>query len=131
MELKRYETDETLAQKGVWIEIDGAEFLIASNNNPNHKRKLNRERKKRNAHRLSKDLDAMTDLAIEAAIGTILLDWRGVTNQGEPFPYSEENARKLLAIDDLRTEIFSEAQDAENFQQERMAADAADLKSSA
>ena len=131
MDLKRYETDPRLSQEGVWKTIDGAQFLIAANNNPKHRRKLNRERKKHNPAKLAKDIDALTELSIEAAIGTVLLDWSGIRYGDQPFPFSEENARKLLGHAELRNEIFTEAQDLENFQIEATAADGANLKSGA
>ena len=109
--------------------MDGAQFLIAPNNNPAHKRRLDKVRRRYSPAKLAKSMELMEEVAIEAAIGTILLDFRGVTSNGQPLEFNESTARELLKIEPIRSFLFGESQDIENFQRESEAADTADLKS--
>jgi hypothetical protein len=55
-------------------------------------------------------------ILIEAMIGTILLDWKGLENDGRPFPYSEDNAREILSQSEvLRDFVSDKAQHIGNF----------------
>jgi hypothetical protein len=47
-------------------------------------------------------------ILIEAMIGTILLDWKGLENQGKPLPYSEYNAREILSQSEVLRNFVSE-----------------------
>jgi hypothetical protein len=78
------------------------------------------------------ELDAIT---VEAMVGTVVLDWRGITKGGEPFPYNEENAKWFLTrSSELRDFLFAEANNILNFQdhrpEETVSSPLADTKSS-
>lgn len=120
---------------GAWVDYDdrGTAFKLAAAGN--------REFEKR-AAQLSKDLprirpsEMIVDLFWRAAFGTIVLDWRGVTSQGQPVPFTEESflavARlKTLAADNIREFIQRESRVAANFAAEHEAAAQAALKSDA
>lgn len=82
-------------EQGVWIDFDrekGIAFRIAPGTNAVATTKLRAL--------AGDDLRANRTIApaviIETMIGTVLLDWRGFTNEGKPFPFSPENARLVL-----------------------------------
>lgn len=81
---------------GVWFKADGdstAEFLIAPTNNPAAIQKMISLA----GDELRAGLKVETAVMIEAMIGTILLDWRGVTRDGQALPFSPDNIRLLLS----------------------------------
>jgi hypothetical protein len=112
---KIYQTDSSLEENGVWEDIGDAKFLIARTGNKKYIKYLSREFKK-NQKVLDRKDDAADKLSeeimIEAIARTILLDWSGVKVDGREFPYTQENAKKALALHDFRSDIMKCA---ENF----------------
>lgn len=114
-----FKTDETKELEGVWIALDGkSRIKVARINNPRYREALRKQ-----AGRFKGPLQAQT-LSDEAKDGmfndllaeTILLDWEGMTSQGQPFPYSRENAKSVLTdMKDFRDLVMSFAGDIENF----------------
>jgi len=94
-------------EQAVWIDFDKTQsvaFLIAPIGNPAATKKL---------ISLAGDyLQAQRKIApavyIEAMIGTVLLDWRGLTHEGKPFTFSHENARTLLSQSEAIRDFISE-----------------------
>src|SRR5439155_18550861 len=91
-------------ETGVWFDFDkektpGFAMRIASIENRRFKKKYARLTFDAAQHSASDQLpsDKTQNILIEAMIGTILLDWRGLENDGKPFSYSEDNAREVLS----------------------------------
>lgn len=129
LDLKTITPDKDIAAQGVWIPYCGAEFLIASQDSDRYDKTLVRNSRKQNAAELRRKPELMQAVVIETMAETILLDWRGVEDDGKPLPCTPENKRKLLAIRELRDWISGQSAEVENFRKEALAADAEDLKS--
>lgn len=67
------------------------------------------------------------EILIEVMAKTVLLGWRGIKYKGDVLPYSEENAKLLLAIPDFRTQISRFSEDFSRFQLAVEVADEANL----
>lgn len=123
---KQYGTSEKLENEGVWVPMgDGCQVKIARAGN-----KENRELIKRlvaphkvalRNNRLPEDtLDTLT---IEAMATTILLDWKGMEEDGKPVPYTKENAVRLLTdYKDFRDQVSASSTEMALFQAEEAAA---------
>lgn len=84
------------SEEGVWCEYDdgkGVLFRIASVRNESFVRKLAEIR----ASCDGPSSQPECALIIETLIGTILLDWRGLTHDGREFPFNADNARAVLS----------------------------------
>jgi len=69
------------------------------------------------------DADVADTLMRDAIAETILLDWEGLLDdEGKLIPYSKEEAKKALAIEDFYREIFEMANQRELFTLEDEAA---------
>ncbi len=122
-EFNDIETDTQKEVDGVWRPYkDGSELLIARIGNDRYRSLLRRKVKSNRAV-----LDNEDDLAdkvgeqvvLEAMSRTILLGWKGIQVNGEDFPYSPENALKLLtASREFRDAVRNYADDAEAFRKE-------------
>lgn len=112
--------NEALSQDGVWVPYNGdVEFLIARAGNKNY-RKVAQALYKKNERLLDSKTDAatekLTEIVVESMAKGILLNWRGnVQFQGEPLPYSLDNARKILKHERLRDWIDAQAKDEAQF----------------
>jgi len=117
-------TDLDKATAGVWIEYEeGISFRIARANTPGYRdalKKMTRQHKRQiEQGTLS---DAKSDrLMAELMADWILLDWKGMKNGKEDFPYSRENARAFLSAEqyaDIKEWIMQQALEAENYRAE-------------
>lgn len=120
MELKKVAIDTEAASKGVWISVgDDAELLIARWDNPEFAKMVRKRVKKYS--RLSGDITESKEADRELAdllSKTVLLNWRNLTLGGVPFPYTQENAYKLLfepEYVEFRDLVVRLSQDASNF----------------
>ena len=115
-----FAVNEALSQDGVWVPYNGdVEFLVARAGNKNY-RKVAQALYKKNERLLdSKTVAAgekLVEIVVESMAKGILLNWRGnVQFQGEPLPYSLDNARKLLAHERFRDWIDAQAKDEAQF----------------
>jgi len=135
MDIGELIADESLQETGVWIPFrDGAEFLIAYAGRKKYRDKLGRISAKMRRMNRGRDLTTaeLDTVTVDSMVGTVLLDWKGISKGGEPFPFSDENAKWWLARSaELRDFIFGEANTIVNFQKEGEPASEplADLKS--
>ena len=106
-------------KEGVWVDYrDGSKVKVARIGNPNFTRlqdaKLKAHRRKQRAGTMESELE--TRLLCEVIAKTILLDWKGFTEAGKEFKYSESRAFNLLVERiDFRNEIVEFATSEENF----------------
>lgn len=101
MDLSRFKTDTALEDEGVWTTIDAssdAQIRIARIGNRRYREAMARRLKPyRRALRAGTLDDSVTErITAEVLAETVLLDWRGVTADGAPLPYSRDAARDLL-----------------------------------
>lgn len=128
-ELSKFKTDEQKEIEGVWENLteDGeAAILVARVGN----KAFNQAYKKlpKVTQRMIEQglmLDEDSDKILCSIIGsTILLDWRGLTDEGKLIKYSTENAAKfLLKYKEFRSLVWELAQDFQRFHDEGLKAD--------
>jgi hypothetical protein len=126
---KTFETDESLEEHGTWVTFGGdSMFLIARFGNKRHRELMERLRAPHRALIASgRPLpnDIADKMLIEAAANTILLNWRGVTENGVPVPYSIDKAREYLTdLKDFRNQVDFVSTQMETFRRQAMVTDA-------
>ena len=109
-----------------WVALDrlpGTEFLVAPLSNLDQRRKLQRLTKPymNRIQKANLDPAKQDDLYRQSLVGTVLLDWKNLTENGKPLKWDEANANRLLKdfpifYDDLITV-------AENLQEDLASAD--------
>lgn len=118
----KYKTDESKEREGVWVPLDGeGRIRIARTNNPLYReamvRKVNRYKMAAKSKVIPED-DWIT-IVNELIAETILVDWEGITEKGQPLPYSVENAKRVLTeLKDFREMVLSIADNMDNFKEE-------------
>ena len=120
MELKQLQTDPALEQDGAWLDFDAeTSFLIGSPNSRRYKEAFRREREElRKRTRFPTDEEAEA-LNIRVYARTIVLGWKGMTNDGKPFDYTPENAELVLkTCPSVRDFVFLSASNIENFRRQ-------------
>lgn len=117
----QYATDESAEIGGTYQEIAGTKFLIARAGNIQYGKLLTKLVNKHQRILDGKDdaADAKSDeIMCEVIAKTILKGWEGeiiVEKDGEPVPYSVENAMKALRLKDFRVEVMRCAGDNEQY----------------
>ena len=103
MDLKELRIDPELADGGVWVDYDGTtKFLIAMWLN-RHFSKAVSAMSKRYRHLINSQDPEVLDEKFNGIIAKhILLGWQGLTDGGNPLPYSVETAQEILASDTYR-----------------------------
>jgi hypothetical protein len=96
---KSFGVDKKHAEEGKWFDLeDGGSVLVARYGNPSWTAELVRLRKPHLAairmNTLSDEI--ITEIAVKSMAKTILLDWKGISIDGEDFHYSREHAEQLL-----------------------------------
>jgi len=114
---KAFELDEKLVQEGRWFPVgEGAECKIARTGNPKYKELLRAKLgiyEQSLSQKLLDDHTADTVL-IEVMAKTILLDWKGFTDQGVEVKYSVALATKYMTkFEEFRNFV---ARNADNMQ---------------
>ena len=84
-----------------WVSLDrlpGTQFLIAPLSNLDQRRKLQRLTKPYMARIQKANLDPakQDDLYGQSLVGTVLLDWKNLTENGKVLKFDEDNANRLL-----------------------------------
>lgn len=119
---KMFGTDKTAEVEGVWQDIgDGVELLIARIGNPEYQKEFQRISKPhRRAIRRGHLSDSVAEkLLIKAMAKCILLDWKGLQEDGKDLPYSYDNAVRILTeYRDLRDYVSDIANEIETFKLE-------------
>lgn len=130
MDLTSFKTDPT-KQNGTWIEYGDARFLIASAYAPEYKKALRKRMGKIPTH-LLKSQPALAEKAAADVMAThVLLDWEGVTEDGQAKAPTPENRRAAMEIPAFADWVAEQAMNIANHQAEGDAEDVAALKSDA
>jgi hypothetical protein len=123
---KSFGTSQTLENEGVWIELgEGASIKVARMGNKENKALL---KKLIAPHKMAARNDKLADeiwekITVESMAATILLDWKGIEDEGKTLPYSKENAIRLLTdYKDFREQVASFSSELALFQSSSEAA---------
>lgn len=115
MEITSVIAEEGIAERGREFSIGDAKFTIAQADNLNFRRKLRKLSEPHSASLMLRQpipVEVWNGIEMQAAAGTILLGWSGMTKDGQPFPYSDENAEYLLRnAPMIRRAVFRIAED--------------------
>lgn len=107
--------------EGAWVDIMGGRFKVARAGNPQYMEALERHGK-RKAQTKAQEQDAL----LAAIADGLLRGWEDVEDaEGNPIAYSHDAAVKVLADNpELVSALLAEANDAENYRQEDISAQA-------
>ena len=130
MDLNAFRMDKKAEDGGVWVDLDDTTSVcVARYNNRRFGEVLNRLR---GPHRQSIKAKTLSDevaerILIQAMAEAILLEWRGVTEDGVSVePTLENRVRILTAYRDFRDIIAEISMDAANYRATAIEADAQD-----
>lgn len=124
LQLNVRSVDLSAAAEGVWIAYEGGiEFKIARANTPGYRdaiKQMHRQYK----HQI--EAGTMDEKLSERLLGDlmaehILVDWKGLKNNGQDFPYSVNAAKSFLKDEryhEIREWIMVQAQNIENYRNE-------------
>lgn len=123
MDVKQlFGTNKKKEEDGVWVKAgDGAEFLIARANNPTAvKLSIDLMRPYRHLQRLNKvPKDVQEEVGLEVLSRAILLNWRGIKEDGKDVPFTPEEAKRMFkAYPDFADFVAGYAQEHTVFQDE-------------
>ena len=114
-----YETDPQKEIEGIWVPLNPPiRFKIARMYNDEYMRGM---RKLIKPHKRQMDSgrvpdEIMKEIGVKAMAKWLVKDWENVEVNGEPYPYSEENAISLLTkLPDLQRVVNGYAQDADAY----------------
>ena len=124
MDLKTFRTDDAKEQDGAWVDLgDGvARLKIARMNNPRFREAQQRKLQRYKMAARSKVVpdDVWEGILNELIAETILVDWEGITMDGEPYQYSVDHAKQALTdLKDFREMVIGFADDIANFKAEK------------
>lgn len=111
VDLRKDRADTDKLRDGAWVSIpDFGDVKIRRWRNKEHSRELVRlSDRRREELKLKPDEDLSEDdslaVAVESACRTIIVDWRGITSDDEPVPYTPETAMEVFN-DDSWSDIF-------------------------
>lgn len=116
---KNMKIDSAKEEGGVWIAYKGgSQLLIARHGNKKHEAAYERMLKPYQRGRRGGTIpeDVLENVGIRCLARYILLDWKGIADEGKELPYSPEAAERLfrkypLLMDD----VFAFSQKAETF----------------
>ena len=120
---KTFKTSKQKETEGVWVNLDdsGAKLKIARAGNPNYKAAQQKKMARYKLAARSKTIpdSAWDEIFNELIAETILLDWAGITENGQKVPYSQEAALQALSdLKDFREIVMGFADDMTNFKDE-------------
>lgn len=130
MDLNAYRTDRAAEEEGVWVNLDGQTSVrVARSNSKRFAEALNKYRKPhRQAIRSGTLSEDQADAVIVAAVAeAVLLDWKGLKEDGKDVPATLENRTRVLTeYRDFRNVVAELAADMANFRTSEIEADAQD-----
>jgi hypothetical protein len=117
---KTFGYNRTKADEGMWADIGhGASIKVAKIGTIKYQNTMIRHTRKYQAQfRVNRyTAEATIDIAASTLADCILLDWKGITEDGQEVPYSRANAYRLLKeSDDFRSLVEMYGNDADLFQ---------------
>jgi hypothetical protein len=122
---KTFGGDKALERDGVDLHLGGDAYVTvarAGGTNVAYDRAVQKHMRPHRSKTGYLDNDVYVDVLKQAYADAVVLDWRGIEFDGEPLPYSRENALKLMReLPDLWDVIKTHAEKLANFQHEEIA----------
>lgn len=120
MELLDFNTSGKKSTEGVWVPMaDGGKLRIARMDNPKYKAWIQEARKERGRRRPTDD--ETRELLKKAVAATVLLDWKGVTLNGEAVDYTPEYGERVFdALPGLLDQVINMAYDESLFREDEI-----------
>ena len=123
MELKKlFGTDQEKEREGTWIDMgEGASMKVARMGNPHYNKTIQRLSKphKNAIRRGTISEEKAQELQIRAAAEALLLDWKGIVEDGVEVAYSvDKGIEYMTAMNDFFRYVQEMATSIENFREE-------------
>lgn len=122
---KQFQTDEKAEEEGVWIPLSSsARLKIARLTNPKYQAALKRLSKpyiKPGMRMRDLDDEVYEDITRQAVAEAILLDWEGIEKDGQPLPYSKQEALAAIKMKDFYELVITASGNMETFRVARLA----------
>jgi len=124
---KKFGTSRELEQDGVELHLGADAYITLARSGGSNVRFEKATARAYQQHRRAFESSTMdtkksVELMQEIYAETVILGWRGIELDGEPLPYSRENAAKLMReLPDLWSIVQDESKKLANFQQEEVA----------
>lgn len=119
---KTFGTDTKLENEGVWVDLgEGAQIKVARIGNKESKALTKRLQAPHKIAIRNEKLpdDVWTKISVEVMAKTVLLDFKGIKEDGKEVPFSVENATRFLTdYKDFRDQVAHYANDLNLFQAE-------------
>lgn len=116
---KRYQTDETKEVEGVWVPISvTAKIKVARMSNPRYRQCIKLLTAPFRVAGINEQIppDVYQQMVRKAVAETILVDWDGLTADGQPVPYSKDMALKYITdLKDFYDFVLTAADSMETF----------------
>jgi hypothetical protein len=128
--INEFRVDLELEKEGAWVSFtDEIELRIARHGNPKFQDAIRKETERRKAVLNVKELseDMKVDVQKVAASEAILVDWRGLEDDGEAVPYTSEMALRYFRDPELRVFwqfVLMQSIEDSNYRKDRIKADA-------
>jgi hypothetical protein len=129
MDLKTHELNPEKIE-GQWFRYDGSEFKIAYFDRPNFTRIAQKIGKRYTKEGREVDPALQKVMTIEIMAEAVLVDWRGVKNNGVEIEPTKANKITALGHQPFRDWVSQRSQEFENYAMEAEAEDVEALKSS-
>lgn len=130
MDISKFKADEEKAE-GVLIPLDETtKVLLAYTGSSKHQKALNKIFRKYRVALQNKmlDIEQQRRIMCEVLAETTVLGWEGMTENGDPIPYSKEAALRLLQeYPVFYTWVTDNAEDLDNFRSEVIKEDTENL----
>jgi hypothetical protein len=131
--IQKFKTDPILELEGTWIELgDGGSVKVARWGNDRAKKIYEAQTgvlEIKNAIRFGTLTDEKaTEIETEVMAGAILVDWKGLDENGTPIPFTPENAKRILKLKDFRNLILRASQSQELYREASEVAAVENLK---
>ena len=130
MDLNELKKQQEAAAEGIWVEYGDMEFKIRSTTSKEYRKAVMKNSKGKTAHTL-KRLEVLDQVGIKTMAEGLLLDWKGLTEGGEPLPCTLENRIRLLTISPAIRDFLADcAADHASFESEAAQEEAETFRSS-
>ncbi len=111
MDLAEFKYDKKKSVEGVWVDLDNeTSLLVARMNNPKYREMFQREfaKVRHSVNKKVLDEESANQIMLRCKAETILLDWKGLKENGEELEYSKETAHRVLNESEWLNELVEE-----------------------
>tara|TARA_R110000772_G_scaffold45987_5_gene105131 strand:+ start:18152 stop:18547 length:396 start_codon:yes stop_codon:yes gene_type:complete len=128
MELSNALLVQDAVENGVWVDYDDeTSFLIRSTECKEYVRAMQKNSRKLKGE-LAKSMTAARKVTMKCIVEAIIVDWKGITENGKKLACTPENVERVLQVPSVRDFIADQATEQANFQRESMSATADAVK---